>query len=385
MAEDVPIYELTFTHTSFWVQIHNLPMRRMTDDSAKTIGATLGVMECVATSDDDRGGENCVRVRINMDITSPMCRGHKIKVEGGKVEWVYFQYERLPNFCYLYSYLDHGDRDCDIALSHCTNSPKPEQQNGAWLRASTNRPPRKTFIIVPGANRSLRSNHASMHPAKKITRRRLNSKATRLRMVAAWILCHLLQWSQWRWSNLQDIKIFPVFSNFNVAVFAEQLREIDQAINFSSAVTNPVETVSVQIGSPTDVNQEYMVNGTNDSTASKLTPSHTTNTPCVVFGDISNVTPTVQSKTSKKSSKWKKLTCPQGAPISSTFIPITLKPDSSCLHLESIQGAKKSPTVQEEMTSYGFENEAIVCNTIEILVAAHWLRLGPGPTGSQVV
>jgi hypothetical protein len=44
----------------------------------------------VANSDDDRGGENCVRVRINMDITSPMCRGHKIKVEGSKVEWVYF-------------------------------------------------------------------------------------------------------------------------------------------------------------------------------------------------------------------------------------------------------------------------------------------------------
>ena len=65
----------------------------MNEESTEILSATLGLVEQVVGSDEDREGKNCVRVRIKMDITSPLCRGRKIKLEGGKMGWIYFQYE----------------------------------------------------------------------------------------------------------------------------------------------------------------------------------------------------------------------------------------------------------------------------------------------------
>jgi hypothetical protein len=100
LSDDISIDDLLFSHVSFWIQIHNLPVRRMTEDSAVVIGKTLGQVERVADKDDERGGENCMRVRVRLDVTTPLCRGRMIKMEEGKKSWVAFRYERLPNFCY---------------------------------------------------------------------------------------------------------------------------------------------------------------------------------------------------------------------------------------------------------------------------------------------
>lgn len=37
-------------------------------------------------------------------------------IEGDESRWVFFKYERLPNFYYRCGRLDHGEKDCqDIA------------------------------------------------------------------------------------------------------------------------------------------------------------------------------------------------------------------------------------------------------------------------------
>jgi hypothetical protein len=110
-CDDVPSKDLTFSHVSFWVQIHNLPIQRMTLDSAEAIGKTLGLVEKVANMDDERGGENCMWVRIHINVTEPLCRGRMIKLEENKKGWVAFRYKRLPNFCYWCGCLDHSEKD----------------------------------------------------------------------------------------------------------------------------------------------------------------------------------------------------------------------------------------------------------------------------------
>ena len=70
---DEPIQDSLFSHVSFWVQLHNLPIRRRTEEAADSIGRTIGLVEKVAACDDDRGGENCMRVRIRMDVNHPLC------------------------------------------------------------------------------------------------------------------------------------------------------------------------------------------------------------------------------------------------------------------------------------------------------------------------
>uniref|UniRef100_A0A2N9GMN7 Zinc knuckle CX2CX4HX4C domain-containing protein n=1 Tax=Fagus sylvatica TaxID=28930 RepID=A0A2N9GMN7_FAGSY len=81
-------------------EIHNLPIRHMNHDYAKVLGKVLGLVEQVAESEEARGCEGCMRIRIKMDISKPLCRGRKARLSARNETWIAFRYERLPNFCY---------------------------------------------------------------------------------------------------------------------------------------------------------------------------------------------------------------------------------------------------------------------------------------------
>uniref|UniRef100_A0A2N9HFR8 Reverse transcriptase domain-containing protein n=1 Tax=Fagus sylvatica TaxID=28930 RepID=A0A2N9HFR8_FAGSY len=139
-----------FRITSFWVQIHNLPVRRMNHETASALGGTLGVVEKVVESEEERGREGCMRVRVKVDISKPLCRGRKARLLAGKETWIAFKYERLPNFCYWCGLLTHGDRECEKWLRSKGSLRREDQQYGAWLRASVERPIRRVEVKVIG-------------------------------------------------------------------------------------------------------------------------------------------------------------------------------------------------------------------------------------------
>lgn len=78
VENNIPINEIAFTHSLFWVQIHELPVLSLTQEVIETIGQTLGIVEHAPESIEDRGGGPCMRVRVLIDITKPLCRGRKI-------------------------------------------------------------------------------------------------------------------------------------------------------------------------------------------------------------------------------------------------------------------------------------------------------------------
>lgn len=53
----------------------------------------------------------CLRMRVKVDVAKKLVRGKKITIEGDEERWVYFKYERLPNFCYNCGLLSHDVRD----------------------------------------------------------------------------------------------------------------------------------------------------------------------------------------------------------------------------------------------------------------------------------
>ena len=89
-----------FDRESCWVQVHDLLIQHMSKVNAEAIRSTLGAVEQVDTGPmgDCRG--QCLRVRINVDISQLLCRGRTVDIGDSSPSWVSFKYEHMPIFCY---------------------------------------------------------------------------------------------------------------------------------------------------------------------------------------------------------------------------------------------------------------------------------------------
>lgn len=107
-THDFPIKDLIFRKATFWVQVHNIPISFMTKKVVEEI------CECKSRDAVDNEGGHCIRVRVIIDISLPLCRGRLVTLEIGNKMWVEFKYERLPNMCYWCGRLNHEDKNCDL-------------------------------------------------------------------------------------------------------------------------------------------------------------------------------------------------------------------------------------------------------------------------------
>jgi hypothetical protein len=130
IEEDEAIEEVEFRETSFWVQLHGLPVRRMNYEVATAFGSSLGKIDHVSEGDASAEGGMAMRVRVSLDITKPLCRGRKTRLEKGRETWISFKYERLPNFCYWCGHVSHSDKDCPYWLRNKDSLRLEEQQFG---------------------------------------------------------------------------------------------------------------------------------------------------------------------------------------------------------------------------------------------------------------
>ena len=119
----------SFTHTSFWVQLHNVPLMCIDKYAIQKLGSLIGKVEEV---DTDEGGE-CVgpifRTRISVDVTKPLKNIPFLQQEDGAKTPIGIQYERLPDFCFCCGLVGHQYREC---LKY-----KEKLAYGAWLKALT--------------------------------------------------------------------------------------------------------------------------------------------------------------------------------------------------------------------------------------------------------
>nr|POF12306.1 hypothetical protein CFP56_68051 [Quercus suber] len=68
--ESIPFLE--FDHVTFWVQIHNVPMKSLNHETGEAIGKTIGSVILVADAEDDGTSEEFLCVRVAIDITKPL-------------------------------------------------------------------------------------------------------------------------------------------------------------------------------------------------------------------------------------------------------------------------------------------------------------------------
>nr|POF23781.1 uncharacterized protein CFP56_13718 [Quercus suber] len=131
--------EIKLKWVPFWVQIFNLPLKCMTKESGYEIGSKIGVVLDIDVPEKGVQWGKFLRVRIRFDATAKLIRGKKVSIEEGESRWVFFKYERLPNFCYRCGRLDHGEKDCPERKEGENYGDEERKQYGAWLRGEPGR------------------------------------------------------------------------------------------------------------------------------------------------------------------------------------------------------------------------------------------------------
>uniref|UniRef100_A0A7N2MCS5 DUF4283 domain-containing protein n=1 Tax=Quercus lobata TaxID=97700 RepID=A0A7N2MCS5_QUELO len=117
---------LTLEQASIRVQIHGLPMRKQTRDKGERIGGTMGEVEKVDRVERGFSMGKCLRVRVRIDISEPICRGRMVLIGNTSSTWVDLQYEQLPIFCYWPLVAEIGRKE--------TKKEKEAKANVVWSR-----------------------------------------------------------------------------------------------------------------------------------------------------------------------------------------------------------------------------------------------------------
>ena len=158
---DTPARELRFNKATFWVQVHDIPIRYMSQKVAESLCETVGeVIRSIGAADEEGG--RFMRVRVTIDLNLPLCRGRLVSLANGDKVWVYFKYERLPNICYWCGRLDHDDKNCELWIQSKGTLSTDSRQFGAHLRAAPYTSVGKDVIYVPGF---YESRHSSVRSA----------------------------------------------------------------------------------------------------------------------------------------------------------------------------------------------------------------------------
>ena len=87
------ISDLRFQFTSFWIQIHDLPIHCLTPEVREAIGGSLGLLLHMTDSEEEGGKCSYLRVRVQIDITKPLNRVRKVWSEGKVIGWAALKYE----------------------------------------------------------------------------------------------------------------------------------------------------------------------------------------------------------------------------------------------------------------------------------------------------
>ena len=133
----------------FWVQVHDLPARRMTVDAVEGICQPLGRIIHCSDEEEIDGGE-FMRVHVELDITKPLSRGQRVWFGPDSDGWVSFRYERLPIFFYWCGRLTHDAKEYEVWIRSKGTLNVQQQQFGDWMCAPQMSMSRWKVISVAG-------------------------------------------------------------------------------------------------------------------------------------------------------------------------------------------------------------------------------------------
>ena len=101
-----------FTHTSFWVQIHNMPLMCMDKESVQEIWGKIGKVEEVETDEPGECIGSYARIKVMVDVTKLLTKRLLLKLEEGEQLSMRVAYERLPEFYFCCGKIGNQYKEC---------------------------------------------------------------------------------------------------------------------------------------------------------------------------------------------------------------------------------------------------------------------------------
>lgn len=173
LPSSITVTEVDFPDVVFWIHLHGLPQLGFTDSIDRGTGDRVGEVLEVDTKRRKvwrvcNKEEEYMRIRVKLKVNESLPRGVFMSVGGKNRRWVYFQYERLPNFCC--GKLGHMLQECDA-----TDSSVSCNQYREWMKTSSDvKHPMAAGVVVEGQSRSgnvscnPRANGEQREPCPKI-------------------------------------------------------------------------------------------------------------------------------------------------------------------------------------------------------------------------
>lgn len=115
LVDGMVVSELKFNICPFWIQIHGLPVEKLSRANAEIIGKRMGnLLALEATPDGFCLTRGFLRVRVEINIDQPLPRGFWLRGRNysNRDRWISFKFEKLSDFCYACGRVGHDNRGC---------------------------------------------------------------------------------------------------------------------------------------------------------------------------------------------------------------------------------------------------------------------------------
>uniref|UniRef100_A0A803MV72 Zinc knuckle CX2CX4HX4C domain-containing protein n=1 Tax=Chenopodium quinoa TaxID=63459 RepID=A0A803MV72_CHEQI len=127
--------------TPMWVRLIDVPLNKRSVAVMYDVGEFLGGF-IEADETDPLGWNDCLRIKVLVDINKPLRRGLFLAMGQNKPRWVDIKYETLADFCFFYGRLEHTEKECQFKEQAKEEDEKMVFQYGLWLRASPKKKPK---------------------------------------------------------------------------------------------------------------------------------------------------------------------------------------------------------------------------------------------------
>ncbi|GAU25945.1 hypothetical protein TSUD_16830 [Trifolium subterraneum] len=142
--QDIPLF-----HVNFWVQIHDVPIGMMLETVGKGLANYMGEFVEYDKNNNTSFWRKYMRVKVRVDVRSPLKIEKKIKLNGGKGGVVKFRYEKLGLICFVCGRLGHAENKCEVKYAMERDDGRRSWSNE--IKAETG--PAQTSVASPRESR----------------------------------------------------------------------------------------------------------------------------------------------------------------------------------------------------------------------------------------